>query len=577
MNRKKEKTKTDSIPGPVPQAEGNPSNLCTHNATSCGLLCGGRMKGNKNGHLTLSTINTNTQNTMKRTFLLLMIILPLLAQAQTYDTISGPNGRHHRYHYSAWFDTCGVWNDTQSRYSSGHPEVPGGIYINYYSSTPWCRTNQFGGPVYPPRSNAKAEYVPQVSALKGVAVLTTDKEGHLFDWRTPSNYSVTEATSDTLAPDTCMVFKVVNGDIAVLGSARWDTATPKIYKVPWHEDSLHSGYAYIKVFEVYFKTPFEVSDTFYISGSPYNQEVDTLLVGHYLHPPLTYAQFCGHPLPGDPCRTPEGESGYLRINGYDVIWGGDKPTLAPGMRDKQQWGAFLPILSDEHVALVTRSDNEEMGTVGTWYRSVLRWTTQTITAMPNTGYKFTHWNDGNTENPRRVLMDKDSTFIAYFAPKAQYQVAVSTESPEVGYATGGGTYYEDDIATLEAFPASDQYRFSFWGDGNTTNPRYHVVNGDTSFIAFFREVTAIEEVDGTQGLFTLTPNPTTGKVTVTVAQPAPKCELTLRDAAGHEVMRTPMPAERPSMTLDLSSLPAGAYFVTLTTPTATSTQRLVVK
>ena len=79
--------------------------------------------------------------------------------------------------------------------------------------------------------------------------------------------------------------------------------------------------------------------------------------------------------------------------------------------------------------------------------------------------------------------------------------------------------------------------------------------------------------------FTLTPNPTTGKVTVTVAQPAPKCELTLRDAAGHEVLRKELSTfnSQLSTTLDLRHLPAGAYFVTLSTPTASSTQRLVVK
>ena len=62
--------------------------------------------------------------------------------------------------------------------------------------------------------------------------------------------------------------------------------------------------------------------------------------------------------------------------------------------------------------------------------------------------------------------------------------------------------------------------------------------------------------------------------------------FTLRDAAGHEVMRkelstlmnvSPDTGSQFSIPLDLSSLPAGAYFVTLTTPTASGTQKLVVK
>ena len=95
-----------------------------------------------------------------------------------------------------------------------------------------------------------------------------------------------------------------------------------------------------------------------------------------------------------------------------------------------------------------------------------------MTAVPNRGYKFSHWHDGNTDNPRRVLMDQDSSFTAYFEPKEQYHIAVSVDNPEHGYVTGGGTYYELDTVRMEAFPSSDRFRFDFWGDGNVSNPRY---------------------------------------------------------------------------------------------------------
>ena len=93
------------------------------------------------------------------------------------------------------------------------------------------------------------------------------------------------------------------------------------------------------------------------------------------------------------------------------------------------------------------------------------------------------------------------------------------------------------------------------------------------------DCSSINHPDGTSPAFSMYPNPTTGKVTVTVAQPAPKCELTLRDAAGHEVMRKEFSIVNSqfSIPLDLRHLSSGAYFVTLSTPTASSTQRLVVK
>ncbi len=130
---------------------------------------------------------------------------------------------------------------------------------------------------------------------------------------------------------------------------------------------------------------------------------------------------------------------------------------------------------------------------------------------------------------------------------------------------------------MEAFPSSDRYRFSFWGDGNPSNPRYHIVTGDTAFIAFFRDLSGIDEAEGGDNLFTLTPNPATGSATLTIARPGQRHELMVHNAAGHEVMYKVIPAVQASVDLDLSRLPAGAYFVTLSTPTSSGTQRLVVK
>jgi hypothetical protein len=38
-----------------------------------------------------------------------------------------------------------------------------------------------------------------------------------------------------------------------------------------------------------------------------------------------------------------------------------------------------------------------------------------IQANPNTGYHFVQWNDGNTDNPRTLTVESDTTIIGYFA------------------------------------------------------------------------------------------------------------------------------------------------------------------
>lgn len=42
--------------------------------------------------------------------------------------------------------------------------------------------------------------------------------------------------------------------------------------------------------------------------------------------------------------------------------------------------------------------------------------TVTLTATPNDYYTFSHWNDGETVNPREILVQEDATYIAYFSP-----------------------------------------------------------------------------------------------------------------------------------------------------------------
>ena len=107
----------------------------------------------------------------------------------------------------------------------------------------------------------------------------------------------------------------------------------------------------------------------------------------------------------------------------------------------------------------------------------------TLTATANSGYTFSHWNDGITTNPRTVTVNNNMSFTAYFTTQ-QYTITVNANPPLGGTVTGGGTYPYGATTRLTAMPNSG-YSFMQWSDGNTANPRTITVTGNASYTALF--------------------------------------------------------------------------------------------
>ena len=65
------------------------------------------------------------------------------------------------------------------------------------------------------------------------------------------------------------------------------------------------------------------------------------------------------------------------------------------------------------VTITVKSSDTIMGTVkgGGTYDSMI---TISIEAIANKGYEFDSWNDGNIENPRKVITGRDETYVAKF-------------------------------------------------------------------------------------------------------------------------------------------------------------------
>ena len=110
-----------------------------------------------------------------------------------------------------------------------------------------------------------------------------------------------------------------------------------------------------------------------------------------------------------------------------------------------------------------------------------------ISATANTGYHFTQWSDGNTDNPRSFVLTQDTTFTAEFA-KNTYTITTESNNPAWGTATGGkSALYMDEIEISAT--ANYGYHFVQWNDGNTENPRTITVTDNATYTASFAKNT----------------------------------------------------------------------------------------
>ena len=109
-----------------------------------------------------------------------------------------------------------------------------------------------------------------------------------------------------------------------------------------------------------------------------------------------------------------------------------------------------------------------------------------ISATPNEGAVFTGWDDGNTDNPRSIVVTQDMEFMAIFSKTETYTITVRPENPLLGTTYGSGEYALNQVVNIGATPIAGYY-FSGWQDGNMDNPRTIIVTGDAVYTASFSQ------------------------------------------------------------------------------------------
>ncbi len=151
-------------------------------------------------------------------------------------------------------------------------------------------------------------------------------------------------------------------------------------------------------------------------------------------------------------------------------------TLTGDVEFEAQFGVY-------QYKIMLQSNNPAMGNVsgsGTFDYN----TTNTITATANPNHLFVNWSDGVTDNPRQLLLTKDTVVTAIFA-KEYNDLVVKSANAALGSVTGSGTIKYRETAEIGATATAAHHHFVAWNDGNRQNPRQVTVERDTLFVATF--------------------------------------------------------------------------------------------
>ena len=153
-------------------------------------------------------------------------------------------------------------------------------------------------------------------------------------------------------------------------------------------------------------------------------------------------------------------------------------------RSADGWSNFTNIQERGTYTLDVTSANPQQGSANVTQQPNCSDGTALITATPIENFRFVHWNDGNTDNPRTIMVTQDTAFVAVFEEHPQYTITVHSANTSQGSVAGNGTYAEGTEVSISA-TAYEHNHFVSWNDGNTDNPRTITVTEDAMYIATF--------------------------------------------------------------------------------------------
>lgn len=497
---------------------------------------------------------------MKKLSISLLLIFVAFANltAQNISTFPCPgcdtiDNLSERYYRTEWYDTCYYFRHPEARYPGGEEEY-------YQTERRWTKfwstllcPYDAGGKMYVTKWNR----FPGKLAVKGLAALVMNRNcgGHPY-------------LRHEYLPEYMLLWNGGPNDMpgTFVDSVRWDTAQPLVMR--FNMTPYNDTFDYCFVYEAYFKEPYLMDSTFWISGT---QNSKTYEPGTYIqnptyaYIPTTYAspRIYG---PWDRTLIQQPNAQYYECTGhrmwkYEDSWGGDV-----GWVWINTWmgafGYYLPIVG-YYWDLNVQSDSTDLGTVEGGGR-LPDMSYDTIRALPSFGYEFVEWNDGNTENPRIVYLTSDTTFTARFREMKSFEIQMGVNNPLWGSVEGQGRYPQDYTLMVSAVPNVKKAYFVGWDDGDTNNPRYITMTQDTSITAIFAfDSTAVGiEASPEHGLeMRISPNPVRNMLKIKTDRDV-RGVLSIYDSKGVKIISFLM--EGRETRIDVSNLPEGQYLLILT-------------
>jgi hypothetical protein len=200
-----------------------------------------------------------------------------------------------------------------------------------------------------------------------------------------------------------------------------------------------------------------------------------------------------------------------------------------------------------------------------------------VNATPNTGWSFVNWTNTmgmiiSTEATFTFTMpDNDMILNANFE-MIDYELTLLINPEESGEVTGAGSYNFGDLVEVSAVPNSG-WGFVNWTDEDgvelATEPVYSFTMeaSDLTLIANFEPVSGIGDLRKLS-LVSVHPNPTSGLVRVFSDHKLVGKHYAVYNHLGEIVSKGMLSSE--TLEIDLSTLPAGVYFLSVAEETKQS-------